>query len=61
MRTPPRGRRVGRRMSEEVADKLLQAIGRLAAMREACARDPARDFLRERKLGLARLLLLLVT
>ena len=57
----PSGGRDGRRMSEEVADKLLRAIGRLAAMREACARDPARDFLRERKLGLARLLLLLVT
>lgn len=62
------GRRVARgprerrpRVSERVARALAEAVGRVAADREACARDPARDFLRERKLGLLRLLLLLVT
>ena len=49
------------RLSERVAETLLAAAARVAADREACARDPARDFLRERKLGLLRLLLLLVT
>lgn len=48
-------------VSGRVAQVLAEAIGRVAADREACARDPARDFLRERKLGLFRLLLLLVT
>ena len=55
------GRARGPRVSERVAHALAEAIGRVAADREACARDPARDFLRERKLGLLRLLLLLVT
>ena len=59
MRAPPGGRDV--RVSERVAEGLLRAIDRVAGRREACARDPARDFVRERKLGLRRLLTLLVT
>ena len=51
----------GPRVSERVAQALVEAIRGVAADREACARDPAHDFLRERKLGLTRLLLLLVT
>lgn len=49
------------RISEEVALRLLEAIGEVAGRREECARDPARDFVRESKLSLRRLLLLLVT
>ena len=48
------------RMSEEVAWVLLRCIESLAARPEECARSPGRDFVRNRKLGLARLLLLLV-
>lgn len=49
------------RVSERVARLLLRCIGSLAARPEECARAPGRDFTRDRKLGLARLLLLLVT
>lgn len=49
------------RVSEAVARLLLRAIESLAARPEECARSPGRDFVRNRKLGLARLLLLLVT
>ena len=49
------------RMSERVARALLRCIESLAARPEECARSPGRDFTRRRKLGLARLLLLLVT
>ena len=56
-----RGGARGPRVSERVARMLVEAARRVAADREACARDPARDFLRERKLGLLRLLLLLAT
>lgn len=48
------------RMSERVARLLLGCIESLAARPEECARSPGRDFSRNRKLGLARLLLLLV-
>ena len=61
MRAPPRGRRDGRRMSEEAAESLLWAIDRVAGRREACARDPARDFTRERKIPLPALVWIMVT
>lgn len=48
------------RMSEQVARTLIGCIESLAARPEECARSPGRDFVRNRKLGLARLLLLLV-
>lgn len=48
------------RMSERVARTLLGCIESLAARPEECARSPGRDFVRNRRLGLARLLLLLV-
>ena len=49
------------RVSESVARTLLGCVESLAARPEECARSPGRDFTRDRKLGLARLLLLLVT
>jgi len=48
------------RVSERVARLLLGCIESLAARPEECARSPGRDFVRNRRLGLARLLLLLV-
>lgn len=48
------------RFSEEVARLLLRCVESLARRPEECARSPGRDFVRNRKLGLARLLLLLV-
>lgn len=48
------------RMSEQVARRLLGCVESLAARPEECARSPGRDFVRNRRLGLARLLLLLV-
>jgi len=47
-------------MSERVARMLLGCVEALAARPEECARSPGRDISRRRKLGLARLLLLLV-
>ena len=47
-------------MPEDVARTLLRCVERLAARPEECARSPGRDFVRNRRLGLARLLLLLV-
>ena len=47
-------------MSERVARLLLGCVEALAARPEDCARSPGTDFTRNRKLGLARLLLLLV-
>ena len=47
-------------MPEDVARALLRCVERLAARPEECARSPGRDFVRNRRLGLARLLLLLV-
>lgn len=49
------------RVSERVARLLLGCVESLAARPEECARSPGRDFVRNRKLGLARLILLLVT
>lgn len=49
------------RVSERVARLLLGCVASLAARPEECARSPGVDFVRNRKLGLARLLLLLVT
>ena len=49
------------KLPEAVARLLLRAIEVVAARPEECARSPGRDFTRDRKLGLARLLLLLVT
>ena len=47
-------------MPEDVARTLLRCVETLAARPEECARSPGRDFVRNRRLGLARLLLLLV-
>ena len=47
-------------VSEEVARTLLRCVESMAARPEECARSPGRDFTRSRKLGLERLLLLLV-
>ena len=41
--------------------RLDDAIGLVCSVPEACARDPARDFTRGRKLGLRELLWLIVT
>ena len=46
---------------EDVRGRLGEAIARVAARPEECARSPGRDFTRERKLGLERLMCLLVT
>ena len=48
------------RMSEHVARMLLGCVESLAARPGERARSPGRDFARNRKLGLARLLALLV-
>ena len=48
-------------VSEAVARELLSCVDALAARPEECARSPGRDFARNRKLGLGRLLLLLCT
>lgn len=48
------------RMSEHVARMLLGCVESLAARPEEYVRSPGRDFARNRKLGLARLLALLV-
>ena len=47
-------------MPEDVARTLLRCVESPAARPEECARSPGRDFVRNRRLGLARLLLLLV-
>ena len=47
-------------MPEDAARTLLRCVESLAARPEECARSPGRDFVRNRRLGLARLLLLLV-
>ena len=49
------------RISEEVAARLVEAIGWFADRPRACARDPGRDFTRSRKLPPGVLLLLIVT
>ena len=48
------------RISEEVAARLVEAIGWFADRPRACARDPGRDFTRSRKLP-PGVLLLIVT
>lgn len=48
------------RISELVASMLLDTIKKVAAKPEACARRPGKDFTRMRKIGLDRLLTLLV-
>lgn len=49
-----------RKVSEAVAEALFESIAEVARMRELCARDPSRDFTRDRKITLETLLATLV-